>query len=194
MTLLRHDRDSRQELRERLDSIRKERSAQETPSSPPLLADRVVAAAPRWWDTEPVVWNRRRAGFGLMGLLIGATAAGAGVAVATSAFGGADSGVTGQVVCAVVLERDIGCSAAHARVVVRERSSNRRVATVKLGRMGHFRVALEPGDYVIELETPAKLSPWRPGQISVTVAPHRFTHTMVGMVPRQGPGLLRPLR
>ena len=138
--------------------------------------------------------ERRRAGFGLIGLVIAATVAGAGVAVATAVLGGADSGVTGQIVCAVVLERDIGCSSAHARVVVRERASNRRVAMVKANHLGRFRIALEPGDYVIELGPPATRSPWRPGQIPVSVAPHGFTHIVIGAVPRPGPGLLRPLR
>jgi hypothetical protein len=136
---------------------------------------------------------KRRVALGLIGLVVGATAAGAGVAIATSAFDGVDSGVTGQVVCAVVLERDVGCSSVQARVVVRERSSNRRVATVKLGRMGHFRVAVEPGDYLVDLQPTSGVPPGRPG-VSVRVIPHRYTHIVLGTVPRPGPGLLRPPR
>jgi hypothetical protein len=78
---------------------------------------------------------------GLAAFVVAAAAAGAGIAVAT-ATDDRDSGIVGHVLCPVVLERDMGCS--QIKLVVRERLSDRRVATVKPNQFGRFNVALEP--------------------------------------------------
>jgi len=77
----------------------------------------------------------------------------------------------------VVLDRDKGCS--QIKVIVRKRSSGRRVATVKPNRFGWFRVALEPGEYLVELETAAGTPPAREQEVRVRVRPHRFVRRLL---------------
>jgi hypothetical protein len=119
---------------------------------------------------------RPRLAVGLAACVVAAAAAGAGIAVAT-ASDDRDSGILGRVLCPVVLDRDIGCS--QIKVIVRERSSDRRAATVKPNRFGGFKVALEPGEYLIELETAAGTPPGHRERIAVRVPPHGFVRRVL---------------
>jgi hypothetical protein len=125
----------------------------------------------------------RRVGLVLAASLIAVTAVGAGIAVATAGKGGLDSGIAGRVLCPVVLERDAGCS--QIRIVVRERSSQRRVATVKPDRLARFRVALEPGAYLLELQSLSGTAPRRTTPVAVRVSPHRFAWQTVAWSARR---------
>jgi hypothetical protein len=89
------------------------------------------------------------------------------------------------VLCPRVLERAMSCS--HIKVIVRERSSDRRVATVKPNRFGLFKVALDPGEYVIELQTSAGTPQGRAERISVEVRPHRFVRRLLATRLATGP-------
>jgi hypothetical protein len=125
-------------------------------------------------------------GLGLTAGAIAVAAAGVGIAVA-AAGDDIDSGIVGRVLCPVVLERSPGCS--DLRVVVRERSSNRRVAAVKPNRLGRFTVALEPGVYLIEVQPrPARAAP-----TAVRVLPHRFAHPVLAAWPTARPADARQL-
>ena len=125
---------------------------------------------------------------GLAGFVVAVAATGAGIAVATSGEK-ADSGVAGRVLCPVVLERGTDCS--QIRVTVRERSSHRRVATVKANRLGRFRVALEPGDYLLELQPPTGTPRGRATRIEVRVTAHAFVHTTIATSPTTRPASAR---
>jgi hypothetical protein len=120
---------------------------------------------------------RPRLAIGLAASVVAAAAAGASIAVATAGDNDRDSGIVGRVLCPVVLERDIGCS--QIKVIVRERSSDRRAATVKPNRFGRFKVALEPGEYLIELETAAGTPSGHRERISVRVPPHGFVRRVL---------------
>jgi hypothetical protein len=136
------------------------------------------------WDNRVVSVARPRLAMGLAAFVVAAAAAGAGIAVAT-ATDDRDSGIVGHVLCPVVLERDMGCS--QIKLVVRERLSDRRVATVKPNRFGRFNVALEPGEYLVELETAAGTPPGRGERISVRVPPHRFVRRLLAAPFATGP-------
>lgn len=127
---------------------------------------------------------RPRLTIGLAALVVAAAAAAAGIAVAT-ASDDRDSGIVGHVLCPVVIERDMGCS--QIKLIVRERSSDRRVATVKPNRFGRFKVALEPGEYLVELQTAAGTPSGRGERISVRVPPHRFVRRLLAARFATGP-------
>lgn len=137
------------------------------------------------WDNGLVLVVRPVLGLGLTAA-IAVAAAGVGIAVA-AAGEDIDSGIVGRVLCPVVLERSPGCS--DLMVVVRERSSNRRLATVKPNRLGRFTVALEPGVYLIEVQPrPARAAP-----TAVRVLPHRFAHPVLAAWPTARPADARQL-
>lgn len=124
-------------------------------------------------------------GLGLAAGVIAVAAAGVRIAVATSGHDDVDSGIVGRVLCPVVLERDPGCP--DLRVVVREHFSHRRVATVKPNRLGRFKVALEPGDYLIQLQPrPAHAAP-----NAVRVPPHGFARPVLAAWPTTRPANAR---
>jgi hypothetical protein len=127
------------------------------------------------WDNRVVSVARPHLAIGLAACVGAAAAAGAGIAIATAADDDGDAGIVGRALCPVVLDRDNGCS--QIKVIVRKRSSGRRVATVKPNRFGRFRVALEPGEYLVELEKAAGTPPAREQEIRVRVRPHRFVRS-----------------
>lgn len=122
---------------------------------------------------------RPRVGLGLAAVAV-AGAVGAVVAAAT-ADDDVDSGIAGRLLCPVVLERETAC--AQHRIVVRDRSSRRRVVTVKPDRMGRFRVALRPAAYLVEVRAPAG---GRPARMAVRVSPHRFVRLLLAAGPTVG--------
>jgi hypothetical protein len=130
---------------------------------------------------------RPRLAIGLAAFVVAAASAGAGIAVATTADDKHDAGIVGRILCPVVLDRDRGCS--QIKVVVRERSSHRRVATVKPSRFGRFRVALEPGTYLVELETAGGTSAGGRETMSVRVPPHRFVRRLLAARFATGPAV-----
>jgi hypothetical protein len=118
---------------------------------------------------------------GLAVFVVAMAATGAGIAVATSRSRDVDSGIAGRVLCPVVLEGGADCS--QIRVSVRERFSDRRVATVKPSRFGRFRVALAPGAYLLELQRLQAAPAGRTTRIDVRVPPHAFVRTTIAASP-----------